>query len=249
MRRAERHDLKTRRRPHTDRFGAALLLIVATIVLAALAGDSGWGQVLAIAVEGGTLLFILIASNARPSTRRVAAILVFAALMSSVAAAVAEGEASKTMPVVVGALLALVVPVAIARRLRDHERISSQTIFGALCLYLLAGLFFAFVYASINAIQGDFFSQAGDHNSLDFVYFSFVTLATVGYGDLTARADLGRMLAVSEALMGQLYLVSVVALLVSNIGRTRGPRDGREERDARPTPAPVPPESPEQGDE
>jgi Ion channel len=43
----------------------------------------------------------------------------------------------------------------------------------------------------------------------------------VGYGDLTARTDVGRMLAVSEALIGQLYLVSVVALLVSNIGRSR----------------------------
>jgi len=50
----------------------------------------------------------------------------------------------------------------------------------------------------------------------DYVYFSFVTLATLGYGDLVPRTTLGRMLAVTEALVGQLYLVTVVALLVSN---------------------------------
>jgi hypothetical protein len=56
---------------------------------------------------------------------------------------------------------------------------------------------------------------------VDFVYYSFVTMTTLGYGDLTARANLGRMLSVTEALFGQLYLVSVVAVLVANIGRQR----------------------------
>ena len=52
------------------------------------------------------------------------------------------------------------------------------------------------------------------------MYFSYVTLTTVGFGDLTASTSAGRMIAVSEALSGQLYLVSAVALLVGNIGRT-----------------------------
>ena len=53
------------------------------------------------------------------------------------------------------------------------------------------------------------------------VYFSFVTLTTVGYGDLTASNSVGRAFAVQEALFGQIYLVTVVALLVSNLGRQR----------------------------
>jgi hypothetical protein len=57
------------------------------------------------------------------------------------------------------------------------------------------------------------------------VYFSFVTLTTTGYGDLTARYDAGRMTAILEALFGQLYLVSIVALLVANMGRARRPRE------------------------
>ena len=55
---------------------------------------------------------------------------------------------------------------------------------------------------------------------MDYLYFSLVTLATLGYGDLSASSSLGRMLSVTEALAGQLYLVSIVAVLVSNIGTT-----------------------------
>jgi hypothetical protein len=68
---------------------------------------------------------------------------------------------------------------------------------------------------------GSFFAQTSAESGVDYVYFSFVTLTTVGYGDLTSRLDLGRMCSIFEALFGQLYLVSVVALLVSNVGRSR----------------------------
>jgi hypothetical protein len=103
------------------------------------------------------------------------------------------------------------------------------TVAGALCIYLLAGLFFAFVYSAIGAFQeGQFFAQTETTTSVDCVYFSFVTLTTVGYGDLTARTDFGRMTSISEALFGQLYLVSVVALLVGNLGRTRPRRQQLE---------------------
>ena len=65
----------------------------------------------------------------------------------------------------------------------------------------------------------------------DFLYFSFVTLTTVGYGDLTAAGDFGRAIAAFEAMAGQLYLVTVVALLVSNMARAR-----RSNREAAPAP-------------
>ena len=56
---------------------------------------------------------------------------------------------------------------------------------------------------------------------VDYLYFSFSTLATVGFGDLVAGTNLGRMLAVTEALFGQMYLVTIVALLVGKFGRGR----------------------------
>ena len=96
---------------------------------------------------------------------------------------------------------------------------------GAVCIYLLIGLFFAQVYALEDAVESPFFAQEVDPSAVDYTYFSFVTLATVGYGDLTAAGDVGRITAITEALLGQLYLVTVVALVVSRIGRERTPRE------------------------
>jgi hypothetical protein len=62
------------------------------------------------------------------------------------------------------------------------------------------------------------------------MYFSYITMTTVGYGDYTAAGNLGRTLSASEALFGQLYLVTVVAVVVSRLGRRREPRAGRGER-------------------
>ena len=93
---------------------------------------------------------------------------------------------------------------------------------GVLCVYLLIGSAFAFAYGIISALDdGNFFAQQHGGTISDFLYFSFVTQTTTGYGDLTAADDLGRSLAITEALTGQIYLVTVVALIVGNLGRAR----------------------------
>jgi len=58
------------------------------------------------------------------------------------------------------------------------------------------------------------------------MYYAFITLTTVGYGDFVPHSDVARMIAVTEALIGQVYLVTIVALLVSQVGRRRPRRDG-----------------------
>jgi voltage-gated potassium channel Kch len=93
-----------------------------------------------------------------------------------------------------------------------------------LSLYMLIGMAFGFVYGAIDRFGGDPFFASGDSATVAHcLYFSFTTLATVGYGDFVARTDLGHTLAVSEALIGQIYLVTVVSLIVSNLRRP--PRD------------------------
>jgi voltage-gated potassium channel Kch len=67
----------------------------------------------------------------------------------------------------------------------------------------------------------EFFLNEGAPERDDFLYVSYSTLSTVGYGDLTAATELGRSLAITEALFGQLYLVTVVALIVSNVRPVR----------------------------
>lgn len=94
-----------------------------------------------------------------------------------------------------------------------------QTMFGVLCLYLLIGLMFGVAYATVQEVSGtDFFTveRAGRD---DFLYFSYATLTTVGYGDLVAATNLGRSLAITEALFGQIYLVTIVAVIVANLSR------------------------------
>jgi hypothetical protein len=100
--------------------------------------------------------------------------------------------------------------------------IDRHTIGGVISLYLLIGLFYATVYAAIDAIDAaPFFSTVADADYSDFLYYSYVTVTTLGYGDLTTTLDFGRALSVTEALLGQVYLVTVVALVIGNLGARR----------------------------
>jgi uncharacterized membrane protein len=117
---------------------------------------------------------------------------------------------------------------AIARRIRQHVEISVLTVLGALCIYVLIGLSFAFAYEIVGAFGSQpFFASQETGTRSDYVYFSFITMATVGYGDLAAQGGLGRALAVTEGLLGQIYLVTAVAALVGNMSRAGAPRQGR----------------------
>jgi hypothetical protein len=206
------------------RFGLVLSSIVLSILATALLGDSEWGRLVATALVGATLLLILRTTGARASVRLAAAVVVAVAVLAS-ALTVTLGEedlATWAVPAV-GAFLALVAPLAIARALVHQRTVTYQTVLAALCFYLLGGMFFAFVYTVGGELgEGSFFVGEQAEEVIDFLYFSFVTLTTTGYGDLVAATDLGRMLAVTEALLGQLYLVSVVAVLAANLGRARG---------------------------
>ena len=99
--------------------------------------------------------------------------------------------------------------------------VTGATILGAVCVYLLLGMFFAYAFRMIDAFAPPFFAHGAPASSANVLYYSYASLTTVGYGDFTAEPEFGRRLSVTEALMGQLYLVTIVALLVGNIGRTR----------------------------
>ena len=97
-----------------------------------------------------------------------------------------------------------------------HQRVTHETVLGALCTYVLLGLLFAFAFLALDAVRdAPFFVQSGAHQESEYLYFSFVTLTTVGYGDITPVAPLARSLANVEALIGQLYPAILLARLVS----------------------------------
>ena len=127
------------------------------------------------------------------------------------------------------ALVAIAPPaivVGVVRGLREAGSATLQAVMGVLCIYLLIGMMCAFLYGAIDQLGGaPFFADDVAATASRCLYFSFTTLTTVGYGDLTARSNLGHTIAISEALVGQIYLVTVVALLVSDLGSRRTRRD------------------------
>jgi hypothetical protein len=120
-----------------------------------------------------------------------------------------------------GLLVALAPPavvIGVLRNLRATGTVTVPVVAGVLCLYVLVGLFFAFAYTANQNLGGaPFFANGDAATSSRSLYFSFVTMTTVGYGDFTARTNLGHTLAVTEALLGQIYLVTVVAAIVSRL--------------------------------
>jgi ion channel len=113
----------------------------------------------------------------------------------------------------------LLFSVAILRRVLGAGRVSAHRVRGAIVVYLLLGMSWATAYHLVEYLHpGSFVTQPASSTSLTFneaVYFSFVTLTTVGFGDITPAHRAARVLAMGEALTGQLYLAVLLARLVS----------------------------------
>ncbi len=119
-------------------------------------------------------------------------------------------------------LLVIVAPIAIAWHLSRRMALSVETFLGAVCVYLLIAQLFATLFSLTALIAGQpFFVQTSHPSAIDYIYFSFVTITTVGYGDFTSALPVGKMLAMTEAVFGQLYLITVVSLVVQNLGARR----------------------------
>jgi Ion channel len=205
------------------RFGVVLLLLLITFVFMACAPSGAWVRVFSVALQGLTLLAALRASNVRRGLVRLAALLVLIALISAVASLfVSSSEGATGCFYALSVLMVAGAPVAIGRALWLRPVVDLRTVMGAICIYVLLGMLFAFTYAAIGFIGSDpFFAQAQHANISEYLYFSFVTLTTVGYGDYTAADGLGRALSSLEGLAGQVYLVTIVATLVSRLPATR----------------------------
>ncbi|HEX6843849.1 MAG TPA: potassium channel family protein [Actinomycetota bacterium] len=214
------------------RYGVALIAVLIAVLASAFADREGWVAVLSLLLEGGVLVFVLRTSGARRGIRTAAILITLVGVAVGLVAILTGNRGQPTLfSDAIGLLMAVAVPIVILRRLAEKRVVDFQTVAGALIIYLLIGFAFSLVYRNLDGRDGQpMFVQTDEATALDTVYFSYVTMTTVGYGDLSAATDLGRLLAISEALIGQLYLVSVVALTVSRVGSaTIGSR--RRERD------------------
>jgi len=199
-------------------YGVALALVFGTYVFMASGFTGGWTRVVTVALQGATLLVVLAASKVGRRLLRAATVIVLVALVASLALSASDSTALRASFLILDFLLVATAPVVIAVSIIRRHVVDIRTILGALCIYVLLGMAFAFLYGAISElISGPFFEQTTDATTAEFLYFSFVTLTTVGYGDFTAADGIGRATASLEGLFGQLYLVTIVALLVSRV--------------------------------
>lgn len=207
-------------------YGIVLVLILISLVFQLAAPDKDWARLTAIALQGVTLLAALRASRVSRLVLRGATVIVVVAIVSSVGAYIGFGFLGPKAARSITILLVALAPTAIARGVlldfREQREISLHTMFGVLCIYLLIGSVFAWGFGVVESLSSTpFFAQHAAANTHNLLYFSFVTITTTGYGDLTAATDVGRSLAIAEALIGQIYLVTVVAAIVGGLGRRR----------------------------
>jgi hypothetical protein len=211
-----------------DRFGAVLVLLMITVFFSISAPNVPWAWLATTTTLAASLMVAMLASGARARRVRAGIGLVAVGLGGSIFVALTQVEQdARRFLSVTSLLLTLIAMGAVFRRVMLHAEINSLSVLAAVSLYVLLGLSFAFVFECVGEFGSRPFFTANEAGTRsDYTYFSFVTMATVGYGDLTPEGGIGRALAVTEGLLGQIYLVTTVAALVGNLGRTRTPLEG-----------------------
>ena len=208
--------------PGVDRFGLVLVLLVLSFLVAALGGSSTL-RLFEASFVVVALWLALYASATGPRVRLWAAAMFLAALIAVVIITqfVADNTARGIGELwfVVVFLLTL---IAVLRRVLTHQEVTLETICGALAAYLLLGMMFSSVYGAMADLGNQqLFVQVAQPSIPLRQYFSFTTLTTLGYGDVTAATDIGRAVAILEAICGQIFLVTLIARLVANFAGRR----------------------------
>jgi hypothetical protein len=188
---------------------------------------------LSVSVEGTTAfsivmllqlvtLWLTFSASESPRARQIAGIACIAVAILDVFAIVFGrafnfDAANLRIIAFVSVALYLITPYVILRHLIRRPVVDVRTILGAIAIYLMLGMMFAFAYRAISLYQTDppFFGDAGPGSTADFLFFSFITLTTTGYGNLVPASNPGQSLAVLEAIVGQLFLVTALAKIVN----------------------------------
>jgi Ion channel len=199
-----------------DSYGLVLLLILFTYVFSVTVTAS-WASSLVVTVQITTVWVALRVSQARRNVRRaVGMLLLISAVLVVINLFLAGPTWERGGISLVSSLLYLVAPFSITRHLLFRRQVDRETVLGAIDIYLLIGIMFAFVDRFLSIVQqAPFFGASGNGTTPQFLFFSFTTLTTTGYGNLVPAANPGQSLAVAEMLIGQLFLVTAVAKVVN----------------------------------
>jgi hypothetical protein len=207
----------------THSYWAVLVAILATFLFAGLAPNSAWATSVLVLVQTGTLVLALRTSGWRVTQSRTVLVLVVVGVSAAAANLIWRGDALLAVLDVLTGLLTIAIGVVVALGALEQGEVNSKSVGGAICVYILIGMVFLSLYGVMAVVgHGPFFAQGTDGTRAVRLYFSYVTLATLGYGDYTPAGNAGHTFAVLEALVGQIFLVTVVAVVVTRLsGRFR----------------------------
>lgn len=204
------------------RYAFVFALTLGLLVFVVVAPANDWSRAVGLALQYVALLVVVNTSRAGRNVRRS-----IAAAVGTAAAVTVVLEALGLLPIAVqfalSGLLSAAIPLALIGgvvRLVRSRGVTLQAVAGALALYLLVGLVFAWWIGFAAKVGGTpYFAQEAKPSTSQIVYFSFTAMTTTGFGDLSVATNFGRALTVVEMLLGQLYLVTVIGVLVGNLAR------------------------------
>ena len=209
---ASRSDLRT----HLE----VLAILAAIFVTQSALPDENWSRAIQIILQAVALTLTLRLGTLSHPVIAIGRVVVMIAVISAIVATFVDG--GRGVMLFINLVLVALAPIAILRAIRNHLQINWATVVGAISMFLCIGLFFACFHQIIYEFDDAAFVVAnGDLQPATFQYFSFITLTTVGFGDVLAVSNFARTMTALEAIIGQIFLVTVVALVVGNIGRTR----------------------------
>jgi len=216
-----------------DAFGLVLALVLATYVLTSLLTNRGWDAVVLTIATSATSIVSLTSSHAKPRLVRAAILLSALTVLLAAIAAISGDHAFLDLASAIQITLLAVAMASVLIRIVVTPNVGSRTILGALSVYAALGLLFTFLYGTIDRLQSsNFFEGVAHPSGSDFLFFSYTTLTTTGYGDLVPGGQPGRMITGLEMMVGQIFLVTLVAGLVSLWRPGEALRRRREERAA-----------------
>jgi hypothetical protein len=204
------------------RYGAVFALTLLVVVLAIVAPPGDLSRAAVIGLQSAALVVVVATSRVSADVRHARG-LATAVAAAAFTLAVAVGIVPVELTLVIAGLIGIAIPLALAGGLLRLVRLHGatlQAVAGALAIYLCIGLTFAWIIGLVARLDdAPYFTSGTDASESNRVYFSFTVLTTTGFGDLTAASDLGHALAVLEMLLGQLYLVTVIGVLIGSYRR------------------------------
>lgn len=204
------------------RYGVVLAIVLVFVVLEVLSPDADWSRAVGVALAGAALGVAVGTSRQRAEVRRVRTLLVGCVALILVIA-IWTGLLSDAVTFIMGTLIVAMIPIALIGgllRLINDQGVTVQAVAGAIAIYLLIAMLFASAIGFVSVVDKPYFAQQHVNNG-DLVYYSFTVMTTTGFGDYTAAKPIGHALAVLEMLVGQLYLVTVLGILIGNFAGRR----------------------------